>query len=67
MAHQLTNVLFLTPKSAVGFNLSSFDDGLEEVFFERQRFQFGHFQRKEIFAHFLQRNVLAFSRAFTGL
>jgi len=67
VAHYLSDVLFLPPKRIAGLDLTCLQDGVEQVLVQPDLPQVRLLQRNQLFAEFLQREKLAFSRAFAGL
>ena len=66
-AHKLSDVLFLTTQSAMGFDATCLKDGLKQVFVEPDVEKVRLLQPDKVLAEFLKRKKFAFSRAFAGL
>jgi len=65
--HQFADVLLLSSQCTVCLDVARFHNSLEKVFIKWHRQQVGLPKRDELLTEFLQRQVRAFSRAFTGL
>jgi hypothetical protein len=66
-AHQFAYQLFLAPQCTVGFDALCFAYSLAQSVVQGHSIKFFGTQFNEFFAQLLQRQVLAFSRAFAGL
>ena len=67
VAHQLADILFLSPQRAAGFNLLGLEHGLQQLVLEPEVPKFRFPEGDQFLAEFLQSDVLAFPRAFAGL
>ncbi len=67
MPHDLPDVLFLPTQRTVGLDLTRIEHSLQQVFVQPDLSQVRLIQCDQLFAEFLQREKLAFSRAFAGL
>ncbi len=67
LAHQLADVLSLSPQGAAGFHPTGLEYRGAKLVLQRQREDVRLSQADQFLAELLQREILAFLRAFAGL
>lgn len=67
LPHDLSDVLLLPAQRAVRLDLTCVEDRLEQLFVEPHLSKVRLMQCDQLLTEFLQRKILAFSRAFAGL